>query len=129
MERRNFLKGFAAVLAAAAVVPNTALALPEDDYARLVRLLRDGGEIRGMSFVFHNGETIDLRGLGNVSFSDCDFVWRTKAPDRAVLRGGDGNLTMHMCRLKLEVEQDAHYSGIVAAANGHFETPLLYAAL
>lgn len=78
--RRNFLKGFAATLAAAAVLPvEPRAAATELD--RLTGILHSGGTIRGQHFVFYQGETIILQDLHNITIEYCTFEWRDVPPE------------------------------------------------
>lgn len=95
IDRRSMLRG-AFALASFAVIPGTALALPQDDRQRLAGMLaKPGTIISGQEFHFYNGETIRFAGLRDITITDCKFVWHDVAPKPAAFdMRGSRNITM-----------------------------------
>lgn len=90
--RRLFLKSFAA-LAAAAVLPKTLALLPQDDYQRLLAMMRTG-RVVDQIFLFHQPITINF---DNLFISRCKFLFRCPTHERSLVIINANNLYMEGC--------------------------------
>lgn len=81
MNRRQLLRGFVALAAAAAVGP-ALIPVTSAEQIRLVEMIKSG-IVRDQTFVFEAGESIPL--VNDLIIHNCHFVWRGVPPKDAML--------------------------------------------